>query len=307
MTPDPLPVLFFEAALADEYLDLIAGRATAVGPDRSELAGADGVIAAGGRWDAATLAGAPRVRVVSRSGVGYDSVDVPSLRAAGIEACYAPDAPTVSTAEHAVALMMAITKDLPAVQARSNAGLGGFAAPRSLELAASTLGLVGFGRIARRVAVAGAALGMRVIAHDPYLAADAAVDGVSLVPLATLLAESDVVSLHAPATEASYHLIGATTLATMKPGAYLVNCARGGLVDQDALLAALDNGHLAGAGLDVTEPEPLPAGHPLLDHPKVIVTPHIASSTRAGRRRLFEHAIDNALAVLDGRPATLIP
>ena len=114
-------------------------------------------------------------------------------------------------------------------------------------------------------------------------------------------------SLHAPATEASYHLIGAATLAAMKPGAYLVNCARGGLVDQNSLLAALDEGRLAGAGLDVTEPEPLPTGHPLLGHPKVIVTPHIASSTRAGRRRLFEHAVENALAVLDGRPATLIP
>ena len=306
MSTVPLPVLFFEAALADEYLDLIAGRATAVGPDRSDLAGADGVIAAGGRWDAAALAAAPRVKVVSRSGVGYDSVDVPSLRAAGIEACYAPDAPTVSTAEHAVALMMAITKDLPALQGRSSAGLGGFAAPRSLELEGSTLGLVGFGRIARRVAVAGVGLGMRVIAHDPFLPGDTA-DGIALVPLARLLAESDVVSLHAPATEASHHLIGAETLATMKPGAYLVNCARGGLVDQEALMAALDSGRLAGAGLDVTEPEPLPVGHPLLGHPNVIVTPHIASSTRAGRRRLFEHAVENALAVLDGRPATVIP
>ena len=307
MANDRLPVLFFESPLAPEHADLIAGRATAIGPNRGDLAGADGVIAASGRWDAAALAGAPRVKVVSRTGVGYDAVDAPGLRAAGVECCYAPGAPTVSTAEHAMALLLAVTKDLPALHARAKAGLGGVATPVSLELDGSTLGLVGFGRIARRVATAAAGLGMRVVAHDPFLADGSTEDGVALVPLATLLAESDVVSLHAPATDASHHLIRAESLAAMKPGAYLVNCARGTLVDQDALLAALDSGHLAGAGLDVTDPEPLPAGHPLLEHAKVVVTPHIASSTRAGRRRLFEHAIDNALAVLAGQPATLIP
>jgi glyoxylate reductase len=122
-----------------------------------------------------------------------------------------------------------------------------------------------------------------------------------------LLAASDVVSLHAPAMTETHHLMNAATFARMKPGAYLINCARGSLVDQVALLAALDAGHLGGAALDVTEPEPLPVGHGLLVHPLVIVTPHMASSTVAGRRRLYQQAIDNALGVLTGGAATLVP
>jgi len=146
---------------------------------------------------------------------------------------------------------------------------------------------------------------MRVIATDPGVA-ESPVDGVDLVGLNELLAMSDVVSLHAPALPATIGMIDADALDRMQPGSYLVNCARGPLVDHDALLAALDAGHLQGAGLDVTEPEPLPAGHPLLDRHDVVVTPHIASATVAGRRRLYEHAIDNALAVLAGRPASIV-
>jgi phosphoglycerate dehydrogenase-like enzyme len=121
-----------------------------------------------------------------------------------------------------------------------------------------------------------------------------------------LLAMSDVVSLHAPALPSTIGMIDATALARMKPGAYLVNCARGILIDTDALVEALDSGHLRGAGLDVTDPEPLPIGHRLLDRHDVVVTPHIASATVAGRRRLYAHSIDNALAVLDGRPASVV-
>jgi D-3-phosphoglycerate dehydrogenase len=146
---------------------------------------------------------------------------------------------------------------------------------------------------------------MEVVAHDPFIDAEM-VDGVRLVGLDEVFSDSDVVSLHAPGGEATRHLVDAGRLASMRRGAYLVNCARGSLVDQEALLAALDSGQLAGAALDVTEPEPLPAGHPLLGREDVLVTPHVASSTAAGRRRLYEHAIDNALAVLEGRPATTV-
>jgi D-3-phosphoglycerate dehydrogenase len=296
-----MPVLFFDRELPVEHADLVDGRALAVGPGDADLAVAEGVIAGSVmRWDAAAIARAPKLRVISRAGVGYDNVDVAAAGQAGVVVCYTPEAPTVSTAEHTIALMLAITKGLPASGARARDGLAG-GAPPSLELDGRTLGLVGLGRIGRRVATAAAALGMRVVAHDPY------VPDAEALSLEALLATADVVSLHVPATPSTFHLISHRTLGLMRPGAYLVNCARGSLVDQPALLDALDAGHLAGAALDVTDPEPLPRGHPLLEHRRVIVTPHVASSTVAGRRRLYAQAIENALAVLSGRPATVVP
>ena len=146
---------------------------------------------------------------------------------------------------------------------------------------------------------------MRVIACDPGVVTPP-VAGVELVPLDEMLAAADVVSLHAPALPTTVRMIDADALALMRPGSFLLNCARGVLVDHEALLDAIDRGHLAGAGLDVTDPEPLPAGHPLLDRPNVVVTPHIASASVAGRRRLYEHSVENALAVLAGRPATVV-
>ena len=141
------------------------------------------------------------------------------------------------------------------------------------------------------------------MASDPYLTE---AEGCELVDLDRMYAESDVISLHAPAVAETRHMINAESLAAMKRGVYLVNCARGALVDQDALLAALESGQVAGAGLDVTDPEPLRQGHRSSLHPNVIVTPHVASATVAGRRRLYSHAIDNALNVLAGRAATIV-
>jgi D-3-phosphoglycerate dehydrogenase / 2-oxoglutarate reductase len=299
-----LPILFFDRELPENFRDLVDGHAIVVGPDPGDLANADAVIASMYRWDAAAMANGPRLRVISRIGVGYDTVDVAAATAAGISVCYAPQAPTVSTAEHAVALMMSVTKSLDAAQDRARQGLPGGPAT-AMELDGKVLGLLGYGRIARRVAVVGSALGMQVIAHDPLLTGD--VDGATLVGFDELFRTSDVLSLHAPATAETRHVVNPTTLALMKPTSYLINCARGGLVHQEALLKALDSGHLAGAGLDVTEPEPLPADHPLLAHPRVVVTPHIASSTVAGRRRLYEHAINHALATLSGTATSLVP
>lgn len=303
--PAPRPVLFFDRELPEEYGDLVDGVAVVVGPDEPDLALADAAIAGSVRhWNGRVIARAPRLRVISRLGVGYDNVDLAAAHQAGVVVCYTPEAPTVSTAEHTVALMLAITKGLPSSQARAVQGLPG-ATPASLELDGRMLGLVGFGRIARRVAAAATGLGMQVVAHDPYF--EGVEGSVRLVSLEDLLVTADIVSLHVPALASTHHLISQRTLALMRRGAYLVNCARGRLVDQDALLGALDSGHLAGAGLDVTDPEPLPAGHRLLCHPHVIVTPHVASSTVAGRRRLYAQAIDNALAVLNDQPATIVP
>lgn len=299
-----LPILYFDHPFPDAYRDLIAGRAIVVGPDDADLVTADAVLAGAKRpWNAEAFALGPGMKVLSRIGIGYDNVDVAAANAAGVIVCNAPDAPSVSTAEHTLMLMLATVKHLPAQIDRAREGLPGATTGAALELDSSVLGLVGYGRIARRAGLAATAMGMSVLAYDPYLTE---ADGCELVDLDRVFAESDVISLHAPAVPETQHMINAQSLAAMKHGVYLINCARGGLVDQEALLAALDSGQVAGAGLDVTDPEPLPVGHPLLQHPNVIVTPHVASATVAGRRRLYSHAIDNALNVLAGRPATIV-
>ncbi|HEY4607816.1 MAG TPA: NAD(P)-dependent oxidoreductase [Ilumatobacteraceae bacterium] len=299
-----LPILYFDHPLPDAYRDLVDGRAIAVGPNDSELTTADAVLAGAKRpWNAEAFALGSALKVLSRIGIGYDNVDVAAAAAAGVTVCNAPDAPSVSTAEHTLMLLLASVKNLPEQIERAGQGLPGATTGTALELDGSTLGLVGYGRIARRVGMAATALGMLVLAYDPYITE---AEGCQLVSLEEVFAGSDVISLHAPAVAATHHLVNEESLAKMKQGVYIVNCARGGLVDQDALLAALESGRVAGAGLDVTDPEPLPEGHPLLLHPRVIVTPHVASATVAGRRRLYSHAIDNALNVLAGRPATIV-
>ena len=300
------PVIHVDRPLLDADLEYVGDRATLVAHTDAELIGVPAtVIGVGHRWDAQRFAKFPDLQVVSRMGIGYDNIDLGAAREAGVVVCNGPDSPTVSTAEHAIALMMAITKELPIQQGRAGEGLGGPAVATALELDGATLGLVGLGRIGLRVAQAALGLGMDVVAHDPGLAASP-IDGVRLVTLDELLTTSHVISLHAPSMPSTHHLIGTGSLAVMRRGVYIVNCARGPLVDHDALLAAIDDGRVAGAGLDVTDPEPLPEGHPLLARANVVVTPHVASSTSIGRRRLFEHAIENALAVLEGRPASIV-
>jgi phosphoglycerate dehydrogenase-like enzyme len=305
--PSDLPLVFVDHPFPEGYRDLVDGRAQLVGLGTDDqLDVADALLVGAARlWNAAAFARARRARVISRVGVGYDNVDLAAAAAAGIVVCNTPTAPMVSTAEHAVALILAVTKHLPEQMGRARQGLRAEPIGRALELEASTLGLVGIGRIGSRVAVAAHGLGMHVIASDPALT-EPPLPGVELVDLDALLARADVVSIHAPALPTTVRMINADTIARMKPGAYLVNCARGVLVDHDALLAAIDRGHLAGAGLDVADPEPLPLGHPLLDRTNVVVTPHCASSSVAGRRRLYEHSIANALAVLAGEPADVV-
>jgi len=297
------PVLFFDRAVPEGVAELVRGRAVIVGPDDDDLLDAHVVIAGSRRWDGPAMDLAPRLRVISRAGVGYDTVDVAAATARGVAVCFAPDAPTVSTAEHTVALLLAVTKDLSGWANRTTAAVTG--ALPGIELDGRTLGLFGFGRIARRVAVVARSLGMHTIAHDPFVTPDER--EVTLVDADELWRRSDVVTLHAPATPSTHHVVDATALAAMRPGSFLVNCARGQLVDHDALLHALERGHLAGAGLDVTEPEPLPADHPLRRHPRVVVTPHVASHTAVGHLRLYRHAIDNALAALAGEGGSLVP
>ena len=267
-----------------------------------DLAAADGaVVGAQDCWDADACRRLPRLKVVARAGIGYDNVEVAECAAAGVAACNAPDAPTVSTAEHALALLLAVSKRVKPSERRLEGGLGDYRAThRALELDGRTLGLLGCGRIGSRVARYGAALGMSVLVHDPYLDPAKAREVGEPVALDELWRRSDAVSLHAPATDGTRHIVDAGAIAAMRPGVIIVNCARGALIDHDALLAGLESGHIAGAGLDVTEPEPLPEGHPLLGRDDVIVTPHVASSTTAGTVRLLEQALGQAAEWLRG-------
>ena len=311
--------IWFERKLPREHAHLVEGLARPLGfalegssDPLAEISEADGIVASAKVvYDGALMDRAPALKVIARTGVGYDNISVPDATARGICVCYTPDAPTISTAEHAVALMLAAAKQLK----RYNRAM--VAQPMAdhissyygLELYGRRLGLVGLGRIGARVAKVALALGMSVTAYDPFVtSARAAELDVELAPtLEALLSEADVVSLHVPASPETRHMINAERLALMKPGAYLINAARGALVDEAALLHALESGRLSGAGLDVFDCEPPPADHPLLSRDDVIATPHLAGPSPAGRQRMWEGAISQALQVLrNERPVHLL-
>jgi len=246
----------------------------------------------------------PELRVVVRAGVGYDNIDVEAATDAGVIVCNVIDYGTNEVANHAFAMILALNRKLVALDHAVRAGGYRPAAelmPHTGRLTGQTLGLVSFGTIARAVARRAAGFGMRVIAHDPFVdATQAATAGVELVELPALLAESDYVSVHAPLTPDTRGLIGAPELALMKPSAYLVLTSRGGVVDEQALVGALRNGTLAGAGIDVWESEPPAPEHPLLSLDNVIGSMHMAwysEVAEVARRRGHAEA---AADVLDG-------
>jgi len=223
---------------------------------------------------------ADRLRVIGRAGAGVDTIDVDAATARGIAVMNAPDGNTLAAAEHALSLLFALARHVPRADAGMKAGQWPKAGLTGFELEGKKLGVIGLGRIGGTVARKASALGMDVAAYDPFLPPSAA--GHGSVPLRTLdelLAWADVVTLHIPRTKDTTHLLNADTLARMKRGAYLVNAARGGLVDETALLDALDSGQLAGAALDTFATEPLPADSPLRTHPNLVLTPHLGAST----------------------------
>lgn len=303
-----LPVVWFDRPAGRLQRELLNGRAQIVdvrGDDPLEgIDRADGaIVGAAIRYDRTVYERAPQLKVIARAGIGFDNLDLDDATEFGIAACNTPDGPTVSTAEHAVALIFAVTKGLKESALRLEAAAGDYWARHGhLELAGSTLALLGLGRIGGYVARVMSAVGMEIVAFDPYAADErfAALGARRAATPAGAVASAHVVSVHAPLSEATHHLVNADLLAAMRDGVYLVNTSRGGLVDQDALLAALDAGKVRGAGLDVTEPEPLPSDHGLLGRPDVVVTPHVASATVAGRRRIFTHAVAEVMTALDG-------
>ena len=229
---------------------------------------------------AAALVPGARLRVVGRAGAGVDTIDVEAATARGIAVMNAPDGNTLAAAEHALSLLFALARHVPRADAGMKAGEWPKAGLTGFELEGKKLGVIGLGRIGGTVARKARGLGMDVAAFDPFLPTSAAAHGsVPLKTLEELLAWADVVTLHVPRTKETTRLLNARTLAQMKRGAYLVNAARGGLVDEAALLDALDSGQLAGAALDTFATEPLPADSALRAHPKLVLTPHLGAST----------------------------
>jgi phosphoglycerate dehydrogenase-like enzyme len=309
VTTAALPQIWFERPVLPACAAEVAGACAVLGPGSEEdrYAGVESAIAAvvgSAPYDDAVMARAPGLRVIARTGIGYDAIDVDAATRLGIAVCNTPDGPTTSTAEHAVMLMLMAAKRVKPAEAALRSGTAAtyYARHAGMELDGKTLGLVGFGRIARRVTRIAQGLGMRIVAFDPFLAAEAVpadVDRAST--LEELLGSADVVSVHVPLTAASRGMFGADQFAAMRPGSVFVNTARGALVDNEALSLALESGRLIGAGIDVTAPEPLPPDHPLLARDDVVVTPHVASATVDGKARVFRAAFRQAIDVVHGR------
>ncbi len=253
----------------------------------AELAEADALIVRSAtRVTDELLARAPRLRVVGRAGVGVDNVDIEAATLRGVLVMNTPGSNAVSVAEHAIALLLALARSVPQLNAATHAGRWDKGGAGGTELRGKTLGLVGFGRVGAEVARRARALEMKLIAHDPYVSRDIARDaGVELVALDELLAQADVISLHAALSAATEKMVNAALLARMKRGARLVNTARGELIDEAALAEALRSGQLAGAALDVFAVEP-PRNSPLLGLPNVVATPHVAGSTQEAQEEV---------------------
>jgi glyoxylate reductase len=287
-------------------------------PPRAELlrrvAGADGVLTLlTDRVDAEFLdAAGPQLRVVANHAIGVDNVDVAAATARSVLVCNTPGVLTETTADLAFALMLAAARRLQEGVDQVRRGDWVTWEPAGLlghDVFGATLGLVGLGRIGAAVARRAVGFGMRILYHDPVASpeVEAAAGARRAASLDELLGASDFVSLHAPLTAATRGLIGEATLALMKPTAILINTARGPLVDTAALVRALERKTIAGAALDVTDPEPLPADHPLVGLPSCLVVPHIGSASLATRRRMSTMAADNLLAGLRSeRPPNLV-
>ncbi|MGZ4175956.1 MAG: 2-hydroxyacid dehydrogenase [Solirubrobacteraceae bacterium] len=263
---------------------------------RARTADAEGLLSLlTDRVDAALIDGSPRLRAVANYAVGYDNIDLEATRARGIAVGNTPDVLTDATADLTFTLLLAAARRLPEALASVRDGDWLTWEPKAFlghDVHGATLGIIGMGRIGRAVARRAHGFDMTVL-HTGQ-------DGG--VPLLTLLARSDFVSVHAPLTQSTHHLIDAAALETMKSTAILINTARGPIVDQAALIEALREGQIAGAALDVTDPEPPPAEDPLLSAPNLIVAPHIGSATHTAREAMATLAVENLLAALDGQP-----
>ena len=300
-------------SLAPEAMKLLEGACRVVFagpyPDPSKLAQllhqekAQGLILRTGKATAEVIQASPDLKIVAKHGVGYDAIDVAAATALRIPVLISASANFESVAEHALGLMLALAKDIARMDTRMHQGFWDKTQYRGVELFRKTLGLIGFGRIGRRVSQLVAPLQMKILISDPYIPQESIPAGIQRVsPLENLLKEADIVSLHCPLTQETRNLIGDKELRTMKKSAFLINTARGGIVNEEALIAALREGKIAGAGLDTFSKEPPDDLRRLCEAGKLVLTPHIAASTDAAFTRMGVEAAQNTLTVLEGKP-----
>lgn len=291
--------------IAEEGIALLAAHAKVLeGPPDKHLGQIDGLIVRSGtRVTRERLhAGSPRLKVIGRAGVGVDNIDLESARELSVRVVNAPDATSIAVAEHTLAMMLSLCRHIPEAVVRMRAGGWPKIDLIGSELHNKVLGIIGLGRIGSEVARRASAFGMQVISFDPYLSEEEqSLRGGETSSLAALLKTADYVSLHLPLTDETAGLLDRTALSEMKPGSTIISMARGGVLDEIALLEALQQGHIAGAALDVFSEEP-PRNHELVNHPKVITTPHIAGQTEEAQRRVAEDIAGEVLAALEGKP-----
>lgn len=263
---------------------------------------ADAIVAGTDAFTAEVIEAAPRLKVFGRCGVGYDNIDVTAATSNGVAVTFTPGTNRISVAEHVLALMLNCARLIP--QNLASIKAGGWDQKSGRELSCSTLGVIGLGSIGKTVARMAQALGMDVIAHDPCIdQAFIAETGVRALPLDDVLAGADFISLHIFLDDTTRHLINAASLTKCKPGAFLINTARGEVVDEEALADAIEAGTLAGAGLDVVQIEPLPANSRLRQLDNVFVTAHIGAATVDARSRSSLMAARQVIDLLNGNPA----
>lgn len=292
-----MPRVLISDKLSEDAVKILEGRGVDVtfepglGKDPEKLASMIGdfdglAIRSATKVTADIIAKADNLKVVGRAGIGVDNVDIPAATAAGIAVMNTPFGNMITTAEHAIAMMMALVRQIPQADASTQAGKWEKSRFMGQELYGKTLGLIGCGNIGSIVADRAQGLKMKVVAFDPFLTPERAIElGVEAVDLDTLLSRADIITLHTPLTDNTRNILSAESIAKTKKGVRIVNCARGGLVDEGALLAALESGHVAGAALDVFEEEPAKQ-NPLFGRDDVVCTPHLGAATQEAQENV---------------------
>jgi D-3-phosphoglycerate dehydrogenase len=262
------------------------------------------LVRSGVQVDREAIAAGRRLVVIGRAGVGVDNIDIPAATEAGITVVNAPTGNTTAAAEHTLALLFSLARHIPAADASMHAGRWDRGSFMGVELVDKTIGVIGLGKIGMAVADRARAMGMHVVGFDPFVTTEVArLHGIESMPVAEILPIADAITVHVPKTRDTANLISSAQLAAMKPSAFVINVARGGVVDELALAEALAAGTIAGAAVDVYSTEPPPADHPLRSAPNIILTPHLGASTAEAQTRVAVEAAEQVREVLAGRSA----